>query len=98
MARIFKRVRSTGIDSAGLCSLADRYDKEGCRIGPTGWELTPGLRLQIRAQLHRLAESIPGLRKSLQVFGLLSNSITSWKEPKLYWCSAVLRIRDTVPF
>ncbi len=46
----------------------------------------------------QVAESIPGLLKSLRFFGLLSDSIASWKEPKLYWSSAVLRIRDLVPF
>ncbi len=32
-ARICKRLRSRGIDSACLCSLADRFVKLGCRTG-----------------------------------------------------------------
>ncbi len=31
------------IDSASLCSMAGRYDKYGCRIGPPGWESVPGI-------------------------------------------------------
>ncbi len=42
-ARICKSVRSPGIDSARLCSLACRYVKQGCRTGPPGWESIPGL-------------------------------------------------------
>jgi hypothetical protein len=42
-ARICKRLRSPGIDSANLCSLAGRYVKLGRRTGPPGWESIPGL-------------------------------------------------------
>ncbi len=35
-ARICKRLRSPGIDSASLCSLAGRYDGTICRTGPPG--------------------------------------------------------------
>jgi hypothetical protein len=47
-ARICKRLRSLGIDSEGidsasLCSLAGRYDKQGYRTGPPDWESKPGL-------------------------------------------------------
>ncbi len=35
--RICKRLRSPGIDSARLCSLAVRYYKQGCRTGPPGY-------------------------------------------------------------
>jgi hypothetical protein len=38
-----KRLRSPGIDSCTLCSLAGRYMKQGCRTGPPGLELIPGL-------------------------------------------------------
>jgi hypothetical protein len=31
------------IDSASLSSLAGKYDKEGCRTGPPGWESISGL-------------------------------------------------------
>jgi hypothetical protein len=31
---ICKRLSSPGIDSASLCSMADRYAKYGCRTGP----------------------------------------------------------------
>ncbi len=37
------RNRFRGIDFASLCSLADRYDKKGCRTGPPGWESILGL-------------------------------------------------------
>ncbi len=47
--------KSTGNDSASICSLASRYDKWGCRTGIDS------------AGLHRLVESIPGLRKRLQI-------------------------------
>jgi hypothetical protein len=39
-ARICKRLRSPGIDSASLCSMTGR---EGRRTGPPGWESIPGL-------------------------------------------------------
>ncbi len=43
-ARICKRLRRPGgIDSSSLCSLAGRYDKQGCRNGPPGLESIPGL-------------------------------------------------------
>ena len=31
------------MDSASLCRLAGRYDKEGCSLGSPGWESIPGL-------------------------------------------------------
>ena len=36
-ARICKRLRSLGIVSASLCSLAGRYDNTICRNGPLGY-------------------------------------------------------------
>ncbi len=42
-AHIRKGLRSPGIDSTSLCSLASRYVKLGCRAGPSGWESIPGL-------------------------------------------------------
>jgi hypothetical protein len=42
-ARICKRLRSSEIDSASLCSLGGRYVKQGCRSGPRGWESIPEL-------------------------------------------------------
>ncbi len=45
--------RFRGIDSASLCSLAGRYDKQACRTGTPDWESVPGSLkgLQIRAQV-----------------------------------------------
>ncbi len=59
-ARIRKRLRSPGIDSASLCSLAGQFDKKGCRTGPPGCESIPGplKGLKIRA-LGSLSLSIP---------------------------------------
>jgi hypothetical protein len=37
----FSDLRSIGIDSARLCSLAGRYVKKGCVTGPPGWESIP---------------------------------------------------------
>jgi hypothetical protein len=54
-ARICKRLRSQGIDSASLCSLAGRYAKQGCRSDPPGWESIPGL-------LKRFTNSCSGSR------------------------------------
>ncbi len=42
-ARICRRLQSTGIDSADLCSMAGRYDEQGVRTGPPGQESIPGL-------------------------------------------------------
>jgi hypothetical protein len=42
-ARICKRIRSPGIDSAKLFSLAGNYVKKSCRTLPPGWESIPGL-------------------------------------------------------
>ncbi len=67
-ARIFESLRSPGIDSASLCSLAGRYDYPICRTGPPA--------------LQRLAESIPCNRflGSLNVykFGLWEQEKTRW--------------------
>jgi hypothetical protein len=52
-ARIFKLLMSPGIDSASLCSLADRCDNPIFRAGPTSYiGYIPGLlkSLKIRAQ------------------------------------------------
>ncbi len=68
-ARILKLLRSPGIDSASLCSLAGRYDKKGLSYPPT--------------KLHRLAESIPGLSGS--VFPSIAVSepvLQTFNEPK----------------
>ncbi len=49
--RISKRLGSSGIDSASLCSLAERYDNPICRTGQPGYIGFP----------------IPGLHKSLKI-------------------------------
>ncbi len=49
------RNRSRGIDSAILCSLAGRYDKQGCHTGSPGWESIHGL-------LKRFTDTGSGLR------------------------------------
>ncbi len=36
-ARICKRLKSSGIDSASLCSMAGRYDNPICHTGPPGY-------------------------------------------------------------
>ena len=61
-ARICKGLRRPGIDSASLCSMAGRYEKQGCCTDPPGWESIPGLLKRFTntglrpAMLHRLME------------------------------------------
>ncbi len=57
-AWICKLLRSLGIDSARLCSLAGRYVKQGCRTGPPGWESILGL-------LNRFTDSGSGFLSTL---------------------------------
>ncbi len=42
-ARSCKHLRSPGINSASLFSLACRFVKQGCPTGPPGWESIPGI-------------------------------------------------------
>ncbi len=60
-ARICKRLRSPGIDSASLCSLAGRNYKKGWRTGPPGWESILGLLKGLKYRLWR--ENAKGVGK-----------------------------------
>ncbi len=58
-ARICKRLRSSGIDSASLCCLAGQYDRKGCCTGPPGWESIPGLLKRFTSTGSGLLSGLP---------------------------------------